>query len=54
MWRRAVESSSRYTKVDGDFSAENSGNGCYVVEKPILKGNNGIMQWMKVGQWLSP
>ena len=24
MWRRAVESSARFTKVDGNFSAENS------------------------------
>ena len=31
VWRRAVESSSCFTKVDGNFSAENSGNWCYVV-----------------------
>ena len=28
---RAVESSSRFTKDDGDFSVENGGNWCYVV-----------------------
>ena len=29
--RRAVENSSRFTKVDGDFSVENTENWCYVV-----------------------
>ena len=31
MARRPVESSSHFTKVDGDSSVENGGNWCYVV-----------------------
>ena len=56
MWRRAVESSSRFTKADVNFSAENIGNWCYVVallpcysKEADLKQNDSIMQLMKVG-----
>ena len=31
MAKRAVEDSLRFTKVDVDFSVDNSGNWCYVV-----------------------
>ena len=33
MARRAVENSSRFTKFDDDFSVENSGNWCCVVDE---------------------